>query len=256
MISLKALRHAGYMFFLATSAASAQDPIQQYESPIERVAVVELFTSHGCSSCPPADAWLRRLEDEPKLWQQVIPLAFHVDYWNYLGWQDRFADAAYSQRQRDYRRQGALSSVYTPGMLVNGREWRGWYWGRSVPTGESAQVGRLELEIDPGKKAVVRFSPGPDWQGGELKAHLAVLANEVTSHIGAGENRGRALQESFVVLAHTDRAKQVAGTTWSFELPAVEPVEAGRQAVVAWLSGPKDPTPLQAVGGWLAPPRQ
>jgi hypothetical protein len=251
MIPLKPLRYGCYAFCLAAATASAQQPVERFESPVERVTVVELFTSHGCSSCPPAESWLRKLEQSPGLWQQVIPLAFHVDYWDYLGWKDRFADAAFSQRQRDYRHNGSLGSVYTPGLLVNGQEWRGWYWGRAIPHGKPQQVGRLALEGSAEAGLTLRFTPGPDWQATELRAHFAILGNGVNSHIGTGENRGRELQESFVVLVHTDTTDTLAPHTWRLDWPAVEPPQTKRQALVAWLSGPQGPTPLQAVGGWL-----
>lgn len=72
------------------------------ESGEERVRVIELFTSEGCSSCPPADAWLSGLMDDPGLWNSLIPVAFHVDYWDHIGWKDRFSDAAFTERQRRY----------------------------------------------------------------------------------------------------------------------------------------------------------
>lgn len=78
--------------------------------------VVELFTSQGCSSCPPADRMLLDLDTR----EDVIPLALHVDYWDYIGWEDRFADPAHSDRQRDYATIGRRRSVYTPQMIVNG----------------------------------------------------------------------------------------------------------------------------------------
>jgi hypothetical protein len=80
--------------------------------------VVELYTSQGCSSCPPADALLTQLTRRA----DVIALGLHVDYWDYLGWQDKFADAAYSERQRNYARAAGKSMVYTPQMVVGGRE--------------------------------------------------------------------------------------------------------------------------------------
>jgi len=250
MIPLRDLRHGCYAVCLAATALTAEAQVQRFESPLERVTVVELFTSHGCSSCPPADEWLRQLSGAPGLWQRVIPLAFHVDYWDHLGWRDRFADADYSRRQRDYRRNGGVSAVYTPGVLVNGEEWRGWYWGRPLPTPDTTPVGRLQLEVAPDGPANLRFFPGPAWSEGELKAHLAVLGSDLESAIGGGENHGRTLKESFVVLAHRTSTVAVATHAWRLSWPAFEPRQ-GRHAVVAWLSRGEDPTPLQAVGGWL-----
>ncbi len=239
---------------LLASTVSAESEIQRFESPPERATVVELFTSHGCSSCPPADEWLRRLSQLPGLWSQVIPLAFHVDYWDYLGWRDRFAAAEFSRRQRDYRRTGALGSVYTPGVLVNGNEWRGWYHGRPIPDTDRPHIGQLHLEATADDGAILRFTPGPDWQTGDLRAHLAILGSDLESAIEGGENRGRTLREAFVVLALNTSASQFAPYTWRLGWPQFEPAGQSRLAVAAWLSSENDPAPLQAVGGWLADP--
>src|SRR5687767_13376254 len=87
----------------------------------DQPVVVELFTSQGCSSCPPADALLRRIASDPDLRGRVIPLAFHVDYWNHLGWRDPFSQRAWSQRQGDYIRAMKLESAYTPQIVINGK---------------------------------------------------------------------------------------------------------------------------------------
>jgi hypothetical protein len=136
-------------------------------------------------------------------------------------------------------------------MLVNGEEWRGWYRGNPLPKGAGMQVGSLQLEVPPEGPARLRFSPGPDGKINELQAHLAILGNDLESTIGGGENRGRTLKESFVALAHHSSTETVAPYTWELSWPGFEPAEQGRHAVVAWLSRTDDPTPLQAVGGWL-----
>ena len=93
-----------------------------FESGEHKVSLLELYTSEGCSSCPPADRWLSDLKNHHQLWKNVVPVAFHVDYWDYIGWQDRFADGRYSQRQRDFAREQSLTTVYTPGFILNGKE--------------------------------------------------------------------------------------------------------------------------------------
>src|SRR5437867_10582189 len=80
---------------------TAAAPIS-FQSQQNRTALLELYTSEGCSSCPPAEAWLSKLKDAPGLWRDFVPIAFHVDYWDSLGWKDPFAIKAYSERQRDY----------------------------------------------------------------------------------------------------------------------------------------------------------
>ena len=86
-------------------------------SPETRVNVLELYTSEGCSSCPPADKYISELKSHPGLWTSLIPVAFHVDYWNYIGWEDRFSSPEYSARQRRYARSKNLKTVYTPGCI-------------------------------------------------------------------------------------------------------------------------------------------
>jgi hypothetical protein len=113
---------AAALLALALTAAIAQPLVIQ--SPEGRVSLLELYTSEGCSSCPPADRWLSTLRDDPRLWRLVVPVAFHVDYWDYLGWRDRFADPAHAERQRTLAGQGLLSTVYTPGLVLDGKEWR------------------------------------------------------------------------------------------------------------------------------------
>jgi hypothetical protein len=226
-----------------------------YESPVEQVSVLELYTSHGCSSCPPADAWLGTLTDRPGLWSEFIPLAFHVDYWDDLGWPDRFASEAFSSRQREYWRQGHLSSVYTPGFLVRGREWRGWFRDRALELTPSTAVGRLSLELHDGQRALIRFTPQDSMSRGQLTAHLAMLGFGLTTDVGGGENRGRNLKEDFVVLGYRSSG-QTTDSEWDLALPDVVPAKTTRRAIIGWVSVEDDPTPLQAVGGWLPPEAQ
>lgn len=84
----------------------------------ENAVVVELYTSQGCSSCPPADAFLETLVDDPR----VIPLSLHVDYWDYIGWEDSFADPKFTERQKAYARAEGSRMIYTPQMIVDGED--------------------------------------------------------------------------------------------------------------------------------------
>lgn len=214
--------------------------------------MLELFTSHGCSSCPPADVWLREYLDHPELWQQVIPLAFHVDYWDRLGWPDRFADPRYSQRQRDYQRSGQLRSVYTPGFVLRGSEWKGWFSGRAPDLSPSPEVGQLIADVDPGKQVSIEFLPTAEQGRDEFTAHLAILGFALTSEIGGGENAGRTLREEFVVLGMTSaKSMTQKGYSWELSWPDSGLYKPQRLAVAVWLSRPGNPAPVQAAGGWL-----
>jgi hypothetical protein len=233
-------------------AAVASQSIQALtlESPLERVNLLELYTSHGCSSCPPADAWLRKLERHPGLWRQLIPLAFHVDYWDDLGWPDRFASPAFSDRQQDHRRQGAIRSVYTPGFLLNGQEWRQWFYRAELVLPANEQVGSLTLQVDPRTGVRLRFSPQPHLEGLEYEAHFAILGFGLSSPIGGGENRGRILEENFVVLSY-QQTEPEQEKAWQFAWPDLAADEAEKLAVVAWLTRSGTSQQVQATGGWL-----
>src|SRR5271155_1572909 len=91
-----------------------------FDSTTRRVSLLELYTSEGCSSCPPAEEWLSKLKENPRLWKDYVPVAFHVDYWDGLGWPDRFASPAYTQRQRSYAQVWGGDTVYTPELVVDG----------------------------------------------------------------------------------------------------------------------------------------
>ncbi len=110
------------LLLLSALPAAAADDTRTFSSGNDRVALVELYTSEGCSSCPPADRWLSRLADDAGLWSEFVPVAFHVDYWDYIGWKDEFADPSNTQRQRGYAAAAGARSIYTPQMVVGGRD--------------------------------------------------------------------------------------------------------------------------------------
>ncbi len=237
------------LLMLCSSCVFGQTTVR-FSSPTQRVPTIELFTSHGCSSCPPADNWLSQYVDHPGLWTQVIPMAFHVDYWDYLGWHDAFASRRHTQRQQNYASSGRIDSVYTPGLVVQGREWRG-FFRRSEPDLQPAEnVGVLQLQTDL-ESAQISFIPISEDSGTSLTAHIAILGFGIESEIAGGENRGRILDEDFVVLGHTSAPSQATDNRWKLSLPSTVPVKTRRRAIIAWVSAQPSPAPLQATGGWL-----
>src|SRR5438477_12862176 len=159
--------------------------------------LLELFTSEGCSSCPPAEAWLGTLKSNDRLWQDFVPIAFHVDYWDRLGWKDRFAQPQWTQRQRAYANQWGNSSVYTPGFVLDGSEWQDWSRKLSLPRRENA--GLLTATVN-ANLITIMFQAAGKFTGGS--AHAAWLGFNLSSNVGAGENAGRSLRHDFVVLRH------------------------------------------------------
>jgi hypothetical protein len=202
------------------------------------------------SNCPPADRWLSRFTTDQRLWRQVVPLAFHVDYWNYLGWPDRFSRPDYSDRQRQYARRRYSKTVYTPGFFSNGREWRAWFYKGEPDFTPPNKPGPLHITIT-GDALQGRFESLTPIHS-DLLLNIAVLGFDLTTEVAGGENEGKHLQHDFVVLALHSQKGQATGNTfaWKLSLPqALHQPDAG--AIAFWISRADDPTPIQATGGWL-----
>src|SRR5436190_11363063 len=105
-------------FCLFAGCAGYSAPLR-FESPERQTALLELYTSEGCSSCPPAETWFSKLKNAPGLWTNFVPVAFHVDYWNRLGWRDKFSDAQFSERQRAYAQLWSAENIYTPEFVLS-----------------------------------------------------------------------------------------------------------------------------------------
>ena len=220
--------------------------------PASRVTLLELFTSEGCSSCPPAERWLNATEARSDLWSRVVPVAFHVDYWDYIGWPDRFAAAAHSRRQRAYREVGRTGGVYTPGLVVGGREWRGWFRDPTLRLPPGVEVGPISVDVRDGRFQA-RFEPAAEAPE-SLELHVARLGFDLVTEVRAGENHGRTLRHSFVVLGWS-RHRMSPGGGW-LEASGVLPEASSptpREALALWVGVPGDPFPIQAAGGWLVP---
>jgi len=214
----------------------------QLSSSAQQTTLIELYSSEGCHSCPPADEFVSQFTASDELWSRYIPVVFHVDYWDYLGWQDPYARATFSNRQRAYKQQGHTSGVYTPGFVVNGSEWTGFFKPWRVLPETDARPGSLQLAIT-GHQAVVNFPASQ-----KLTYHLAVLGMGLASSVQAGENQGKQLTHDFVVLDHQS-TKGTQGTV--FQLPLIHGHQPDRLAVVSWVTAADDIVPIQAVGGWL-----
>ena len=225
--------------FLIAGTLSARAGDRVFESGPVKIHLIELFTSQGCSSCPPAEAWVSKLKSEPRLWKDFVPLAFHVDYWDRLGWRDPFAAKEWTARQYQYSEAWKSESVYTPGFVLDGREWM----ERNVPRASSEKSGALKLSISNGK-VVAEFQP-TDGGTKDVDFHIATLGFDLTTKVTAGENSGRSLGQDFVVLALANQKMSAGKTEFAFNPDS----RAG--AIAAWITSPNQLEPIQAVGGWL-----
>ncbi|MEO0745645.1 MAG: DUF1223 domain-containing protein [Pseudomonadota bacterium] len=214
---------------LAIAAATSLTAVQALA---DQPVVVELFTSQGCSSCPPADALMHDLAER----DDVIALALHVDYWDYIGWKDEFADPDYAKRQRGYAVEGGRRSVYTPQMIING---------------ETDIVGTRPMELS---KVIAEHSARPETvkldvardgdtlniaaeahgASGPFLVHMVRYTPERTAKITRGENAGHTLTyanvtEDWKILAQWDGATMLEMTAAvTGEKPVVVVIQQGQ----------------------------
>ncbi|RZJ26645.1 MAG: DUF1223 domain-containing protein [Haliea sp.] len=210
------------------------------ESPASLTPVIELYTSEGCSSCPPADRWVSTLK-APVAAGRAVVQAFHVGYWDYIGWVDRFASPAHTARQRQIASQNGLSHIYTPQLVRNGLDWRD--DGRALASQGPARA-RIALQgagPDAFEATVVPVDAGAPWA-----AYWTVTEDGHSSKVRAGENAGALLQHDFVVRQYIP-AGNYRGPS-RLVLRAV-PAEAGHaRRVNLVVFEPQTGKPLQALG--------
>ncbi|RZK66494.1 MAG: DUF1223 domain-containing protein, partial [Pedobacter sp.] len=182
---------------VAFSAISLAYTLKQDKPVAQGFAVIELFTSEGCSSCPPADALVARVEKENK-YKSVYILAYHVDYWDRLGWKDSFSSARNSKRQHQYANWLHLNSVYTPQIVVNGSEE---FIGSEEKSLRNAiqnalshtSQNHLEVTIEKQSHRDISLSYKRNQQMQEENLVLAMVSPNATNRIERGENKGRTL---------------------------------------------------------------
>ncbi len=236
-------------FFMSAILSAAELTIRS--SPTS-TTLLELYTSQGCSSCPPAEKWLSNFTDNKKLWRELIPINFHVDYWDDLGWEDPFATAEFSRRQRRYAEQGYSRNVGTPGFIVDGRGWTGWFqrlWSKrkSLPLPAILPTHNLQAIISE-EKIELSYD---DNTGDDLVAHIAILGFGIETDVRTGENGGRKLRHDFVVIGYRTNRLSGKGRAEIFDLPKTLSVNSSRRGIVVWVAKTNDPTPLQVAGNWF-----
>jgi hypothetical protein len=206
----------------------------------ESFALIELFTSQGCSSCPSADQNLARIAANTQ-GKNVYTLSYHVDYWNYLGWKDPYSSSAHSNRQRQYARQFDSNSIYTPQMVVNGRAE---FVGSKVAVSDRAVASALELKA----KATVRVKAAAEnnrvtasWQASGLNrsdlVNIALVQNRATQKVKRGENARRRLSHVNVVRQLKSMQAAKSGSV-EFDTPAG--FEAGGYHVVVFVQSSRN----------------
>jgi hypothetical protein len=173
-----------------------------------RVALLELYTSEGCNSCPPADEWVSKLPSKGLNSDRVVPLAFHVDYWDYLGWRDAFSQTKFTERQHQTAQINRSGFIYTPQLILNGKDYRRGFLsddtsGNIKEINQQKPLADISLTLSTlaeGQRQVsgkIVVSSSTERQN--TQAYLALYENNLSNDVRAGENNGRTLHHDFVV---------------------------------------------------------
>ena len=226
---LAALLPAAVLAQTCEARATAQPP-----------AIVELYTSEGCSSCPPADRWLSTLKGR----NDTIALAFHVNYWDRLGWPDRFATAAITERQHQFAQSSGSNYVYTPQVVLNGRDLRN--WSGTTPARLPASPVALALKRE-GNNVIANIGASNE----RLAGYWAVLEDGHMSRVKAGENAGETLKHDHVVTLYKPVPawnSKDAAIQASLPLPAAAPGVTRRVVFVVTDAATQRPVQALALG--------
>jgi hypothetical protein len=241
---------------LAAAAGAAEPACSAYTGP-HTTALVELYTSEGCDTCPPADRWLSSLFSQGFRPDQVVPLSLHVDYWDYIGWKDPYAKGEFSARQRKLAAMRRPAIVYTPQVVLQGQDFRRWgsdEFGEEV-TRINARAARARIAlairaIEPGAirtdLSAMLFDPA---ERRSAAVYLAAYENRLAHDVSAGENKGRRLEHDFVVrewigpIAFGDSLK----VEQTRALPLLSGVDARNLGVAAFVQNRGTSEVLQAL---------
>ena len=224
---------------------------KEFQSGESQVKLIELYSSEGCSSCPPAEAQLAKLTDHKNLWKTFVPINFHVDYWNRLGWVDPYSNAAFTERQRSYARLWKVKTVYTPAFVSNGES-----LGSTLNIGglleESKKGNSIKITantVSVKKSYIVNISAANLDEKKVYQIHVALLGNGLVSDVTSGENKGEILIQNFVALKHESKAYSGKGVT--FEIKQPESLKVLKYGLALWITEQDQLAPLQVVGGYL-----
>jgi hypothetical protein len=224
---------------IAASPATSYADCQAH-SPSHSTALIELYTSEGCDSCPPADRWLSSLPMQT-LGDRAVALALHVDYWDRLGWKDRFGSAGFSQRQREESARSRGEFVYTPQVLLQGRDFPQWQRGASFEQAIAAVNARparavLDLVAHPRQDSTVdidlsaRVTDARERRDAVIA--LALVQNGLVSDVKAGENAGKRLHHDHVVRQWRQAVALDSSGAGAGKLSLALPADPGSLSVV------------------------
>jgi hypothetical protein len=239
-----------------SSASQGACAPSQAASGAQPALLVELYTSEGCDSCPPADRWLSSLKAKPS----VVALAYHVDYWDYIGWKDRFANPVFTERQRAAAARHGSRTVYTPQVMFGGKDSREWLMAGTIDVKVREQAARapratLRAQITPASSAVgvaLNIAVADASQVADAALLVALTEDNLQSRVTAGENKGVTLRHDHVVRASTNFLPlKEATSTRDVQLAIPPDAKVQNLNVVAFVQNTRNGEILQAMGSAL-----
>ncbi|MCB0422616.1 MAG: DUF1223 domain-containing protein [Bdellovibrionales bacterium] len=234
------------LLFLCISGFASADI--HFESGVRQVHLLELFSTQSCSSCPAAQAWVSKLYNHSKLYKSFIPVVYHVDYWDYLGWKDPYSKPEYTQLQRNYAQSWNSRSIYTPMFVFDGKENR--RRSLSLLSEASSSVGSLSASCDSNNQCLVRFQP---LRRSQQKVRLVVvlLANRVSTKVTSGENSGLTLAHDFLVIDKKEFSFPHHKGSYQSRISLKEFLKQKTpdSSLAFWVYAKDDLRPIQVVGG-------
>ena len=195
------------IILIALLIQQSQLSAKEFQSGENQVKLIELYSSEGCSSCPPAEDQLAKLTEHRGLWKAFVPINFHVDYWNRLGWTDPYSKAEFTERQRNYAKHWGVKTVYTPAFVSNGESLGPTlYFDELAGSPDTKNIIKLNLKADALKSsyAVKLMATNLDAKK-SYQVHIALLGNGLVSDVLTGENEGKKLTQNFVVLKYESK---------------------------------------------------
>ncbi len=242
-------RKALILLLMLSASLQAWAGVSLQSGP-EKVLLIELYTSEGCSSCPRADEQFATARHSKLLWKKFVPVAFHVDYWDHLGWVDKLSDSANTERQQQYVKTWGLNRLYTPMFVKGGLEFRGnpsklyalTPMTENAGVMEAMQVNRSDFEV--------RYKP-PSGMG-KWRIHYALLGFNIRTHVTSGENNRRDLIHDFAVLSYDSHVVEAHDGVALLPVHFPERLQRTQKGVAFWVTSPENLVPVQALGGDLS----
>lgn len=245
------------ILFTTLSLQSLQaENSKSFTNSSKNSSLIELYTSEGCHSCPPAEKYIYGLKNHSNLFKLVFPIVFHVNYWDYLGWKDQLAQEKYTTRQRKLARLSRSNTIYTPGVYNNSNKWPEWRKRSNTISSRQLTQGKLTAEVK-GDQVSIRYSalsnsskkPAAKQQKQSpiFDFHFVVLGQSIKTKIQSGERTGETVEHDFAVLA---LKKKSSSQTVSFSIKS-ELANFKGKAIVVWVTQKGSEKPLQITGGYI-----